>query len=150
MKKFRKCVVGFFAMTMIVSQNIYTTCGTMCLEPQMREFIESENDIAEFSSSDDFELKIFVSLSMNKNDLKSIVQFSKKTGARIILNGLCGGDFLTHAKKISELGLSNIEVDPEEFEYHRIAVVPTFVILKKKKAKKNQISFLAISRLCMH
>jgi conjugal transfer pilus assembly protein TrbC len=72
---------------------------------------------------------VFVSFFMPEASLKSLFQEAPLYNAILVLRGLYQDSFVKTAQKLQELGIT-VDINPELFEKHHIASVPTFVFLK--------------------
>lgn len=74
------------------------------------------------------QILVFVSFSMPEASLKSLFQEAQNHNAVLITRGLYKDSFVQTAQKLQELGVT-IDINPELFDLHNIASVPTFIFL---------------------
>jgi type-F conjugative transfer system pilin assembly protein TrbC len=84
---------------------------------------------------DSVTLKVFVSISMGTELLKTYVKEARRYGGVLVFNGLPGNSWVKLNNMIMEIvedqeGVG-IQIDPEEFERFNIKTVPAFVLIKE-------------------
>lgn len=72
-------------------------------------------------------LLVFVSSSMPKETLKTLMQEAQKVGGVLVLRGLVLDSFKKTATFVQDIG-KGLWIDPTLFEAYAITIVPTFVV----------------------
>jgi type-F conjugative transfer system pilin assembly protein TrbC len=78
------------------------------------------------------EYRIFVSLSVPKETLKSLYQESNAQNIAMVLRGLKENSFKKTAEYLKALEIS-VQIDPKLFKKYQISTVPTFVWAKENE-----------------
>lgn len=111
----------------------------------------TEETLAQNENAD--QILVFVSFSMPEASLKSLAQEAQRDASQrvstqgdtsqgaltqqhhvmLVMRGLYQDSFAKTAQKLQELGIS-IDINPELFEKHHIASVPTFVLVRNSHA----------------
>lgn len=78
-------------------------------------------------------LFIFISSSMPENSIKNYIKSAKKTGARLVLNGLIENDLPKTLKTVASWGTEEISpddviIDPVAYERFSVHNIPTIIL----------------------
>lgn len=120
-------------------------------EGHQKQLAESRS---RFYSENKGRILVFISSSMNKNNIKELLDLSSKFNARIVMRGFIEGSFKKTASYLGsfydkDLGASEktpgILVDPVSFREFNIESVPSFVLLPEDGIMGDKSEYLKLS-----
>lgn len=82
---------------------------------------------------------VFVTLDMPKETLQRLAKDVRRLDGALVIRGFYEGSLKKTYAKIGELGLSdgNVQINPEAFHKYKIALAPSFVVVKKLGANES-------------
>jgi conjugal transfer pilus assembly protein TraW len=117
------------------------------VEPYLQNQDKQEGALKEarssFYKSQEGQILVFISSSMSKVNIRSLLEEAKNIRASILLRGFIDNSFVKTTNYIQEYyskdqDLGGILIDPESFKDFNVDSVPTFVLLEKSSKKGNK------------
>ena len=116
--------------------------------PQVKEYQNHNIDLAQIAARYEQgviqqqrgeRVYVFVTLDMPKETLQRLAKDVRRLDGALVIRGFYEGSLKKTYAKIGELGLSdgNVQINPEAFHKYKIALAPSFVVVKKLGANES-------------